>query len=424
VFGAAAATGEQVRHVRPLGYTDHEEARMPTEDDDHRPLDLHAAHALDAATLVSDRAFDAIAPKVLAGEGPTSQLQAALARGVPITTALKRVGDVARGRLAEVRHAINFNRDAGLIDSPLTAVRNPDACDPLHDLLLIQHENGDAFVRGIQAKYGTPAYVERVVRSGRYGTVLTSPEVMAGFGQRGACEGVMDRIDAGRVSSLPVEDAEMKAAAMRTLEGRARIQPGYSSNWETFWERSRVTAGAGLGAFMATGIVEMVQALLRGERLQMDRSLRRALKGGVRAMAISEIARAFMIWLERRWTTVIGWTERAVRTASEWATPAAAMASFVFDVAVSVWHLLTGKLNGAQFWRRLVAKFGGALAACLGTALGFFVGSFLGPVMAILLACVGGAVFALWGETWAAMFFDSLAATMWKPPGGTALSGT
>jgi len=34
------------------------------------------------------------------------------------------------------------------------------------------------------------------------------------------------------------------------------------------------------------------------------------------------------------------------------------MASFIFDVAVSVSHLLTGKLTGAEFWRRLVGKFG------------------------------------------------------------------
>lgn len=165
-------------------------------------------------------------------------------------------------------------------------------------------------------------------------------------------------------------------------------------------KRSRVTTEAAWGAFVVTGVIEMVQALLKGEGLQMDRSLRRAVKGGVRAMAISEIARAFMIWLERRWTAVVGWTERAVRTASEWATPAAAMASFILDVAVSVWNLLMGKLTGAAFWRRLVAKFGGALAGCLGAGLGFFVGSFLGPAIAIVFATIGGALFGLWGETW------------------------
>ena len=214
-------------------------------------------------------------------------------------------------------------------------------------------------------------------------------------------EVLVDRIDAGRVSSLPVEDAKMKAAALRKLEARARVRLGYSSKWKRFWERSRVTAEAGWGAFIITGVLETVQSLLKDEGLQIDRSLRRAIKNGIRAMGI---AHAFMIWLERRWTTVVGWTKKAVRTASEWATPAAAMASFVFDVAVSVWHLLTGKLNGEQFWRTLTAKFGGALAGCFGAVLGFFVGSFLSPAMAMLLAAVGGALFAFWGENWAGCF--------------------
>jgi hypothetical protein len=386
---------------------------MPNDHEDDRPLDLHAVHALDVATLAGDRAFDAIIEKVLAQEGPAAQLQAALARGVAPAEALKRTVDVGRGRLAEVKHAINFNRDAGLVSSPLTAIRNPDSRHPLHDLLLLDNESADAAVKGLQLKYGTTSYVERAARSGKYDTIVTSTEVAADLTHKGVGEIVVDHIDAARVSSLPVEDAEMRAAAMRKLEARARVRLGFSSKWGRFWERSRVTAQAGWGTFVVTGLVETVQALLRGEGLQMDRSLRRALKNGVRAMAISEIARAFMLWLERRWTAVVGWTERAVRTASEWATPAAAMASFIFDVAVAVWHLLTGRLNGAQFWRRLVGKFGGALAGCLGAVLGFFVGSFLGPAMAMLLAMAGGALFAFWGETWAGMFFDWLAAK-WK----------
>jgi hypothetical protein len=386
---------------------------MPHEPEDDSPLDLHAAHALNAATLAGDRAFDAIAAKVLAMEGPAAQLQAALARGVSAAEAVKHAVDLGRGRLAEVKHAINFNRDAGLVGSPITAIRNPDGCHPLHDLLLLDDAHADAVVKGFQLKYGTMSYVERAARSGKYGTIVTSTEVAADLAHKGAGEIVVDRIDAARVSSLPVEDADMRAAAIRKLETRARVRLGYSSQWERFWERSRVTAEAGWGAFVVTGVVETVQALLNGEGLKVDRSLRRALKNGIRAMGISEIARAIMIWLERQWIAVIGWTERAVRTASEWATPAAAMASFIFDVAVSVWHLLTGNLNGGQFWRKLVGKFGGALAACLGTVLGFFAGSFLGPVMAMLLATVSGALFAFWGETWAGMFFDGLA-SRWR----------
>jgi len=76
--------------------------------------------------------------------------------------ALKRAVDVGRGRLAEVKHAINFNRDAGLVDSPLTAIRNPDAHHPLHDLLLVEHENADAIAKGIQSKYaGRPTWNAR-----------------------------------------------------------------------------------------------------------------------------------------------------------------------------------------------------------------------------------------------------------------------
>src|SRR5256712_1942541 len=310
---------------------------MPKDHDDDRPLDLHAAHALDVATVAGDRAFEAIAAKVLALEGPDVQLQGALARGVPQADAIQRAVDVGRGRLAEVKHAINFNRDAGLVGSLLTAIRNPGPRHPLHDLLLIAAENGDAIAKGIQAKYGTPAYVERAIRSGKYdGTILAAPEVKADLGQRGAGEVVVDHIDAGRVSSLPVTDAEVKAATMRKLEARARVRLGYSSDWSRFRERYRVTAEAGWGAFVVTGVVETVQALLKGEGLRTDRSLRRALTHGLRATSISEVAPAFMIWLERQSTAVIGWTERAVRSASEWATPAAAMASFIFDVAVTV----------------------------------------------------------------------------------------
>src|SRR5712671_3015031 len=152
---------------------------MPEEDDDHRPLDLHAARALDAATLAGERAFEAISARVLAQEGPAAQLQAALARGLPEAQALKRAVDVGRGRLAEVRHAINFNRDAGLLSSPLTAIRNPDGCHPLYDLLLIEHQNADVVAKGIQTKYGTPEYVASAARSGKYDVVLTSPEVVA-----------------------------------------------------------------------------------------------------------------------------------------------------------------------------------------------------------------------------------------------------
>ena len=67
-----------------------------------------------------------------------------------------------------MRHAINFNRDAGLVSSPLTAIRNPDARHPLHDMLLIKHGNGDAIAHGIQAKYGTPSHVARAAGSAKY----------------------------------------------------------------------------------------------------------------------------------------------------------------------------------------------------------------------------------------------------------------
>jgi hypothetical protein len=86
------------------------------------------------------------------------------------------------------------------------------------------------------------------------------------------------------------------------------------------------------------------------------------------------------------------------------------MATFIFDVAVSLCHLLTGKLNGAEFWRKLTSKFGGALAGCIGAIFGFFVGSFLGGQTALLLAAVGGALFAFWGEKLAGMLFDWVAA--------------
>ena len=274
---------------------------------------------------------------------------------------------------------------------------------------MLEHANGDRLAQGLQSKYGSASYVKRAARSGKYEVILTSPEVALNIAASGATEVVVDRIDAGRVSSSPVEDAEVRRVTLSKLEARARVRLGYSSQWEKFWKRSRVTGQAGWGAFVVTGLVEAVQALLKGEGLQMDRSLRRALKSGMRAMAISEIARAFMLWLERRWTAVIGWTERAVRTASEWATPSAAMASFIFDVAVNICHLLTGNVTGAQFWRRLVESLGGALAGCFGAVLGFFVGSFLGPATAMLLATVGGALFAFWGEKWAGMFFDWLA---------------
>jgi hypothetical protein len=380
---------------------------MPQEPED-RPLDLHAVHAVDLAGLAGEHAFDAIAEKVLAQEGPAAQLQAALARGVAAPDALTRAVAVGRGRLAEVKHAINFNRTAGLVASSLTAVRNPDGRHPLHDILLL--DRNDAIVDGRQLKYGSTSYVERAARSGNYANIVTSPEVVGDLAGKGASEIIVDHIDAERVSSLPVPDEEVKAAATRKLEARAQVRLGYSSKWDRFWERTRVTAQAGWGTFLVTGLVETVQALLKGEGLQMNRSLRRAIKSGIRAMAISEIARAFMIWLERQWIAVVGWTERAVRTAAECSTPAAAMASFIFDVAVCVWHLLTGKLNGAQFWRKLTSKFGGALAGCLGAVLGFYVGSFLGGHMALVLAAVGGALFAFWGEKWAGMLFDWVAA--------------
>jgi len=57
----------------------------------------------------------------------------------------------------------------------------------------------------------------------------------------------------------------MKAATTRKLEARARVRLGYSSKWDRFWQRSRVTAEAGWGAFVVTGVVETVQALLKGE---------------------------------------------------------------------------------------------------------------------------------------------------------------
>lgn len=66
-----------------------------------------------------------------------------------------------------------------------------------------------------------------------------------------------------------------------------------------------------------------------------------------------------MIWLERQWTSVIGWTER---TASEWATPAAAMASFIFDVAVE----RVAPADRQAQRRPVLAQAGGEVRGCLG----------------------------------------------------------
>jgi hypothetical protein len=374
-----------------------------------RRTELHALHAGSLASDAGDRIFNHLAEQALALEGPAAQFAAALGRGQDVSTALEKAVAVGRGRLAESRHAINFNTLSGRMGSPLQAIRNPDSRSPLHDILIVNAEQNQSFVAGIQAKYGSPKYVSAAARSGKYGQVLTSPETFADLASSPVREHLTDRISVGGVSSEPVPDSDMLAATRERLQARAKVKAGYSSDWPTFMERFRGTVNAGLGGFIAAGVMETIESLRRNDEIRPDRMFRKALKGGLHAMATAEIARAFMIWLESRWHTLSRITEAAAHWAAEWATPAAAMAGFIIEIALGVWDWLRGKLTGAAFWRNLLVKLGGALAGCIGAMLGAFVGGLLGPKFMALFGVIGGTLFAWGGEHAVGILFDGIA---------------
>jgi hypothetical protein len=371
------------------------------------PLDpLQGVCPLTLADASTQRGINALAGQALESCGAVTQVERAIQRGHSPEQAIDRVLPRARGIVAEEVVAASFNRQAGLLSSPLTASRFEVPNHPLVDVVVRDAAGGT--VQNCQLKFGTQDYVEQAVRSGKYsGPILTSREAAEALHGKLSSDDVTTSLEAGAVSTPPLSDSEVSATTRRVLERRfRRIEP--LSSWDALGSQLKKSAPAVIGAAVLTAAHEVYKSVSTQQPVKADRVLRASLKAGGRALLVDQLGHIVMQFLEERMVRYGGWTQAAIKKASGWASPAAMLSTLVIDLAVSFWHLITGRLTYQEFLRCLTGRLGAVLVGALGAWVGYSVGSHMHPVFAVILTIIGGAVGSYYGEKWATAGFDRL----------------
>lgn len=173
---------------------------------------VSASYPLASPTALAAFATAAHAPDILTRGGPYQRAVNVMSRGADPLTASAVAAAQGKGHIAELAQSAHFTAASAALGRTRRARPNPIANDPLVDVEVLRRSRPPW---GTQLKVGSPAYVRRAVRTGRYENLIVNAEA---FEDVAHAAGVADRLDHAGISAPQLTAAGTKATATEVLE--------------------------------------------------------------------------------------------------------------------------------------------------------------------------------------------------------------
>lgn len=343
-----------------------------------------APPTLAASPLASSQALASVAtlahaPHMLRRGGPHQRSVNLVARGADITTASVIAAAQGKGHVGELAQSAHFTTAAVALGRPNRARPNPIANDPRIDVEVL---NGGKRRFGAQVKVGTPAYIEKSIRGGKYDHLIANVEALD---ELGIADVVPDRLDFDRVTAPQLSAAECESTAIDALE-RMLLDTDAVATLDVLTQSARAGAHQGLASFAMSLVGQFAHSMLHGIELDVRAAVEASLAGAARAAARTSIETALLIrrFLEEASTA---FSSRLLARITRSRIAVSAIAEVILETSVDVVDVLRGRMS----FEDLLRRFGVHVMTATGGALGFAAGLALTanahPLVSILVAC-------------------------------------
>lgn len=343
---------------------------------------VSAASPLSSARAVAEVATAAHAPHMLTRGGPYQRAANLVARGADPFTASVTAAAQGKGHVAELAQSVHYTAAAAVLDRTVRARPNSRANDPRVDVEVLR---GRRRAHGSQVKVGTPAYVRRAVRAGRYENLIVNAEALVAVAEQ-RC--VADHLDHSGISAPQLTAAESEITATAVLE---RMLLGHDSvtQFDALAHAGRAGLKDGIVSFGFGLAGQIADAVFRGAEIDLRLAATAALGGAARAAARTGLE-AWILLQRFIAKARDAFSSRLLQRIARSRIVVSAIAEVVVETALDLVDVLRGRISFEDLLRRFGVHVTTAAGAALGVAAGLAVTRGMPWWVSALAALAGG----------------------------------
>ncbi len=326
---------------------------------------LSASFPLASPQALADIATAVHAPHMLTRGGPYQRALNLVARGADPFDASLTAAAQGKGHVAELAQSTHFTVAAAALGRSVRARPNRIANDPYVDVEVL-HRRG-ARTHGAQLKVGSPSYIRRAVRAGKYEHMIVNAEAMAAVAGE---PGITDHLDHRGIAAPQVTAEEAETTAVDVLH-RMLLEHESVTQLETIAHAARAGLRDGVVSF-ALGLVGGISdAVFRGIEIDLRATITSAFAGGARAATRTGLEAWLLL---QRFVKEAGgaFSSRLVQRIARSRIATSAIAEVVVETAMDVVDVLRGRLSFEDLLRRfgvhVTTAAGAAVAAAAASA--------------------------------------------------------
>jgi hypothetical protein len=362
-----------------------------------RPIVIPNAPLASGESL-SAAAVATYAPAALLRGGPINRAANLVAAGLSIDAAAATAARQGKGHVGEVQQSAGYSARAGALRRPYRARPNRQANDPSVDVELRRSRRRAA---GAQIKVGSPQYVLRAARSGRYEMLVVNTEARAALAHGYGLE-LSDTLDFRGNSSVRLSAEECEVRATESI-ARVELPVDFGDKLALY---ARAGQRAGLETFATALLCDLVQAVWSGRPFDLAGSVRAAVGSAGRSAARSAVQSHFLVeqFLAKARRQ---FSDRLLHRIAGSAVVLGAVAEVVVETAIDLVRVMRNEMT----FDALLRSFGVHTCTAAGGALGMLIAGALtgGAVWWVQAAAMvaGGAIGAHYGRQIGTNLFDA-----------------
>lgn len=323
---------------------------------------MRASDPLTSPSALASFATAAHAPHILTRGGPYQRAFNVMQRGSDPLTASVVAAAQGKGHVAELAQSAHFTTASAALGRSRRARPNPIANDPLVDVEVVRRSRR---TWGTQLKVGSPAYVRRAVRAGKYENLIVNAEAFTHVAHE---VGVADRLDHAGVTAPQLTAAEAEATAIEVLE-RMLTEREAVTQLDALLHAGQAAFRDGVVTFGLGLAGELAGAMFGGLAVDLRSAVDAAFGGAARSAARTGIE-AWMLMQRFASKARAAFCSRLLHRIAQSRIMVSAIAEVVVETAIDLVDVLRGRMSFEDLLRRFGVHVTTAGGAAIGVAAG------------------------------------------------------
>jgi hypothetical protein len=285
-----------------------------------------------------------------------------MARGADPLTASVVAAAQGKGHVAELAQSAHFTAASAALGGPNRARPNPVANDPRVDVEVLRCQRR---TWGSQLKVGSPQYVRRAVRAGKYENLIVNAEAFEHVAHE---RGVSDRLDHAGVAAPQLTAADAEATATEVLQ-KMLLERDAVTQIDALARACQAGFHDGVVAFGLGLAGEVADAIFRGLALDLRAAVGAAFGGAARSAARTGVEAWLML---QRFVSKAraAFSSRLLQRIARFRIAVSAIAEVVVETAIDLVDVLRGRMSFNELLRRFGVHVTTAGGAAIGVASG------------------------------------------------------